>query len=314
MKICSLLPSSTEIVFALGLGDSLVGVTHECDYPAETAGIPSVTSSVVNGESMSGKDIHDAITGLVHGGSSIYNLDQKLLDEAGPDLILTQELCDVCAVSYHQVEAAAAMLQCDSRVVSLEPSSVGEILDTIRIVGEMAGVEGRAEEVIRWAEVPGGEGGEDCFTSAKQASGAVHGVARPGVRRAATGCRRWWLWRAGRMGWALRASRRSRSTGTRICGIQPRPDSGDALRVQCGPDDDGVGEDDVFPDEWHELDAVKRGEVYVVDGSSYFNRPGPRVVDGLEILAQILHPELFSAEGAKFGGMVKTPYPVRATS
>ena len=110
--------------------------------------MPSVTSSVVNGESMSGKDIHDAITGLVHGGSSIYDLDQKLLDEAGPDLILTQELCDVCAVSYEQVETAASMLQCDTRVVSLEPTSVGEILDTIRIVGEMAGVEGRAGEVI----------------------------------------------------------------------------------------------------------------------------------------------------------------------
>ena len=141
MKICSLLPSSTEIVFALGLGDSLVGVTHECDFPSEAASIPSVTSSVVNGESMTGRQIHDAITGLVHGGSSIYTLDRELLDEASPDLILTQELCDVCAVSYRQVEAAASMLQCDTRVVSLEPNTLDQILDTIRIVGELAGVE-----------------------------------------------------------------------------------------------------------------------------------------------------------------------------
>ena len=170
---------------------------------------------------MSGKDIHDAITGLVHGGSSIYNLDQELLDEASPDLILTQELCDVCAVSYQQVETAASMLQCDTRVVSLEPSSVGEILDTIRIVGEMAGVEERAEEVIGRAEVSGGMGGEDSFSGPEQASGAVHGVAGPGVRRGVTGCRRWWRWRAGRMDWALRASRRTRWTGRGLQNTTP---------------------------------------------------------------------------------------------
>lgn len=310
MKICSLLPSSTEIVFALGLGDRLVGVTHECDYPAETAGIPSVTSSVVNGESMGGKDIHDAITGLVHGGSSIYNLDQKLLDETGPDLILTQELCDVCAVSYTQVEAAASMLQCDTRVVSLEPTSVGEILDTIRIVGELAGVESRAAEVI---------------DGLRSRVDRVERIASRAEKKRRVLCMEWldpvfvgghWVpemvaMAGGEDGMGIAGKPSFQADWTRIAEYNPEL----IVVMPCGF---GAGralaemEKTNFPNEWHGLDAVVRGEVYVVDGSSYFNRPGPRVVDGLEILAQIFHPELFSPEGAKFGGMVKTPYPVRA--
>ena len=310
MKICSLLPSSTEIVFALGLGDSLVGVTHECDYPAETAGIPSVTSSVVNGESMSGKAIHDAITGLVHGGSSIYNLDQELLDQAGPDLILTQELCDVCAVSYDQVEAAASMLQCDTRVVSLEPTSVGEILDTIRIVGEIAGVEGRAEEVTG---------------KLRSRVERVERIASQAQSKPRVLCMEWldpvfigghWVpemvaMAGGEDGLGIAGKPSFQVDWPRIAEYDP-----DLIVVMpCGF---SAGralaemEKTNFPDEWHGLDAVGKGEVYVVDGSSYFNRPGPRVVDGLEILAQIIHPELFSADGAKFGATVKVPYPVRA--
>ena len=312
MKICSLLPSSTEIVFALGLGGSLVGVTHECDYPAETAGIPSVTSSVVNGESMSGKDIHDAITGLVHGGSSIYNLDQDLLDRASPDLILTQELCDVCAVSYEQVEAAASMLQCDTRVLSLEPNTVGEILDTIRVVGGMAGVQERAEEVIG---------------RLRSRVERVERIASQAKSKPRVLCMEWldpvfvgghWvpemvamaggedeLGIAGKPSFQVDWQRISEYNPDLIVAMPCGFSAGRTMMEM---------EKTVFPDEWHGLDAVKKGEVYVVDGSSYFNRPGPRVVDGLEILAQIFHPELFSPEGAKFGGMVKVPYPVRGVS
>lgn len=310
MKICSLLPSSTEIVFALGLGRSLVGVTHECDYPAETAGIPSVTSSVVNGESMSGKAIHDAITGLVHGGSSIYNLDQKLLDEASPDLILTQELCDVCAVSYEQVETAASMLECDTRVLSLEPCTVGEILDTIRIVGEIAGVEDRAEKVI---------------SELRSRIDRVARIASQSRDKPRALCMEWvdpvfvgghWVPEmvaiaGGEDGLGITGKPSFQVDWSSIAEYNP-----DLIVVMpCGFSAGRAMmemERTAFPDEWHGLDAVKTGEVYVVDGSSYFNRPGPRVVDGLEILAQIFHPELFSAEGAKFGGMVKVPYPIRA--
>ena len=309
MKICSLLPSSTEIVFALGLGDSLVGVTHECDFPSETSSIPSVTSSVVNGESMTGKQIHDAITGLVHGGSSIYTLDQEQLDKASPDLILTQELCDVCAVSYNQVEAAASMLQCDTRVVSLEPNTLNQILDTIRIVGELAGVESQAEAVVSGLRARIDRVGE---------------IAAQARQRPRVLCMEWidpvfigghWvpemvaiaggedgLGMAGKpsfqVDWPRIADYNPDLIVVMPCGFS----AGQALRELEKSD---------LPAEWHGLEAVGRGEVYVVDGSSYFNRPGPRVVDGLEILAQIFHPELFSGSKAKFGAMVKVPYPIR---
>ncbi len=309
MRICSLLPSSTEIVFALGLGDSLVGVTHECDFPLQTAQIPAVTSSVVNGESMTGKEIHDAITGLVHGGSSIYDLDRELLDEARPDLILTQELCEVCAVSYSQVEAAASMLQCDTRVVSLEPNTLDQILDTIRIVGGLAGKESRAESVVSKLR----------SRIERVAKTAARAQKKPRVL-----CMEWidpvfigghWVpemvdLAGGEDGIGIAGQPSFQVDWPRIAEYNP-----DLIVVMpCGF---SAGralmemEKTAFPDEWHGLDAVGRGEVYVVDGSSYFNRPGPRVVDGLEILAQIFHPELFPAPEAKFGALVKAPYPIR---
>ena len=148
MRICSLLASNTEIVFALGLGDSLVGVTHECDFPPETSSVPVVTSSVVDGDRLASGEIHSAISGLVHGGTSIYYLDQQALDKSRPDLILTQELCDVCAVSYNQVEAAARILEAETKVVSLEPNTLDQILENILLVGEITGAEARAREVV----------------------------------------------------------------------------------------------------------------------------------------------------------------------
>ena len=312
MKICSLLPSSTEIVFALGLGESLVGVTHECDYPPETASIPPVTSSVVNGASMTGKDIHDAITGLVHGGSSIYNLDRDLLDEASPDLILTQELCDVCAVSYSQVEAAASMLQCDTRVVSLEPNTLGQILETILTVGKLAGVGARAESVV---------------SRLRTRIDRVSEIAARAQHKPRVLCMEWldpvfigghWVpemvdLAGGEDGIGIAGKPSFQVDWPRIADYNP-----DQIVVMpCGF---SAGralaemEKTAFPDEWHGLDAVNQGEVYVVDGSSYFNRPGPRVVDGLEILAQILHPELFSPEKSRFGSTVKVPYPIHTGS
>ena len=99
-KICSLLPSTTEIVFALGLGNKLVAVTHECDYPEEATKLPAITSAAINTMDMSNRDLHNHVINAAHEGSSIYTLDQALLEQLAPDLILTQELCDVCAVSY----------------------------------------------------------------------------------------------------------------------------------------------------------------------------------------------------------------------
>src|SRR5262244_2471906 len=122
-KICSLLPSATEIVFALGLGDRLVAVTHECDFPVEATRLPIITRSTLdNNETRQSREVHTHISAALHAGSSIYRLDQDLLQRFAPDLILTQELCDVCAVSYETVEQAVRRLQGPATILSLEPT------------------------------------------------------------------------------------------------------------------------------------------------------------------------------------------------
>ena len=148
MRICSLLPSATEIVYSLGLGDDLVAVTHECDYPPEAAGLPVVTrSSIDHGDSHSG-EIHSHIEDALHSGSSIYKLDMETLERVDPELILTQELCDVCAVSYGEVKRAVRLLDGERPVLSLEPTDLEGILDTVNRVAEKAGVPERGKAVV----------------------------------------------------------------------------------------------------------------------------------------------------------------------
>src|SRR5919107_1262983 len=148
MRIVALLPSATEIVFALGLGDDLVGRTHECDYPVEATSIPVVTSDVGGVAGESSREINDRVAASIHGGSSIYALDLEALAAANADLILTQELCTVCAVSYREVAEAVRRLDADSTVVSLEPTSIEGILNTISTVGAMAEAEDEAVGLI----------------------------------------------------------------------------------------------------------------------------------------------------------------------
>src|SRR2546430_12431194 len=153
MRICSLLPSATEIVLALGLGDHLVAVTHECDLPPGARPVPVITHSTVDHGTRGSREIHTHVTAAAHWGSSIYALDQELLERLDPDIVLTQELCDVCAVAYDQVAEAVHRLDVklpgQRTVLSLVPKGLAGILDVIEQVGDVTGVPERSAALIR---------------------------------------------------------------------------------------------------------------------------------------------------------------------
>src|ERR687894_75534 len=147
-RIVSLLPSATEIVCALGLEDALVGVTHECDYPPAVKGKPVLTASRISHERMTSAEIDHAVRSQLDGHGSIYDLNEELLRELRPELIITQELCEVCAVSYKTVRQAARALEGEVQVVSLEPLTIKDILENVRAVGELTGAIEEAEVVV----------------------------------------------------------------------------------------------------------------------------------------------------------------------
>src|SRR6266566_4524605 len=148
MRIVSLLPSTTEIVCALGLESKLVGITHECDYPPSVVDKPRLTASRISHETMTSREIDHAVRSQLDGHGSIYDLDETKLRALDPDLILTQELCEVCAVSYKTVERAARMFEADVKVVSLEPNTIADIFENISMVGELTQRSTEADQLI----------------------------------------------------------------------------------------------------------------------------------------------------------------------
>jgi iron complex transport system substrate-binding protein len=290
-RIVSLLPSATEIVCALGLEDALVGVTHECDYPPGVVGLPRLTASKISHERMSSAEIDHAVRSQLDGHGSIYDLDEELLHALSPDLIITQELCDVCAVSYKTVERAARMFDADVRVVSLEPNTIEDIFGNIRTVGALAGRESEALEVVGRLRA-----------RLAHLSSALREVAhRPRTLMLE------WLEPAFAPGhWVPeQVSIAGGDAGFGSAGQPSRTTTAEEIRayapevivmIPCG-----YYKEDILrqlptarlPEGWDDLPAVRAGEVWAVDATSYFSRPGPRVVDGAEILSRLLHPEIF---------------------
>jgi len=290
LRIVSLLPSATEIVCALGLFDALVGVSHDCDYPPAVTGKPVLSQAIITGDLSSG-DVDRRIREQLHQGLSVYHLDQAQLNRAAPTLILTQELCEVCAPSFTLVEAAARVAASDSRIVSLEPHGLWDILDTIRLLGDLTGTGDHAAALVaRLRE------------RSEHVRGAVAGRPRPTVI-----CLEWLdpLFVAGHWvpemvdlagGSDLLGHPRAHSyTVEWRAVLEADPDV--LLLMPCGFDVSRTrAEARPLMDRagWRTLKAVQSGRVYATNGTAYFNRPGPRIVDGLEILGAILHPEAVS--------------------
>ena len=289
MRIVSLLPSATELLCEIGLSGQLCGVSHECDYPQRIAGLPRVTRSLIPAEATSGQ-VDSFVRDQLRSRSALYSLDFETLRGIAPELIVTQSLCDVCAVGDDEVRLAAGRLPGNPRVIDLQPDSLGGVIESLMVLGRATGREDDARA---------------CVTRLNE---RVDAVRRDGLRRLAEagGARprvmvMEWIdppFTAGH--WTPElveiaggrevlgvAGQRSRATDWGTIG---RADPEVLVIACCGF---GVGRamEDlplVRFDGLGEMSCVRSGRVYVVDGNAYFNRPGPRLVDSLEVLSSIL--------------------------
>jgi iron complex transport system substrate-binding protein len=292
LRVCSLLPSATEIVFALGLEHTLVGVTHECDYPPAAARLPAVTrSNIPNG--LSSHDIDATVASTLGTTGSLYELDVPRLAQLQPDVILSQRLCEVCAVSAGRVEDAIASLPSHPEVVNLEPHSLDDILETIRTVGRLLGQDTQADSVVKglrsridtvatctrnladrprvlcleWVDPP--YGGGHWMPELVALAGGRDDLTRPGQP-------------SRRIAWRDIVEFAPEVIVLTCCGFPLE---------RCAAEAELLRQYEGFAD----LPAARTGRVFATDGSAYFSRPGPRIVDSLEILAHLVHPAVFPA-------------------
>ena len=290
-RIVSLLPAATEIAGALGLMDQVVGVSHECDFPKEANERLRVTHCPVHNAGLTSRQVDEWVRRALRENGAIYAIDEPLLRKLRPDVILTQKLCDVCAVGYDTVARLAETLPGPPQVVNLEPSSLPDIFDDIRRVAEVCGVLNRAGKVItqllnrveavrrrantivhrprcflmEWVDPPfcSGHWGPDLV----EIAGGYDPLGRKGQPSA-------------QIEWQQVLDVRPDIIVLAFCGYSIDRARRDYEVLRRFPDFDSVA-------------AARRGEIYLVDASAYFARPGPRIVDSLEILAGILHPKAF---------------------
>ncbi len=283
MRIASLVPSATEMLFALGLGGDVVAVTHECDYPPAAKELPHLTSTVLP-EGLSAGEIDAAVKAVVGEGKALYGLDEELLAELAPDLIVTQAVCDVCAVSFDDVVAVAARLPSRPRVLQQDPGSLGEVLEDVTRLGAAAGIEARAAELRGELE-----------RRLEAVRTAVAGAAPPRVIALE------WLdppfvgghWipemiaLAGGIDVAGTAGAKSPEvTWEALAELDPDL----VVAMPCG----WYLEDSRAQALEHlaQIESLAPERVFAVDAASTYSRPGPRLVDGTELLAHLFHPHL----------------------
>jgi len=289
MRVVSLLPAATEITAALGCSDLLVGVSHECDFPAEVASRPRVTRCAIHGNALPSGETDRWVRETLAASGTLYTLEADLLRALAPDVIITQRLCDVCAVGYETVTAFAATLPGPPRVVNLEPTRLADVFDDIRRIAAALGVPDRGEQLVaalqarvdavrrrvaaaprrrctllEWIDPPfrGGHWVPELL----DAAGGIDPVGRAGEDAAA-------------ITWDTVRDADPEVLVLACCGYPIERTLADVPLLAARPG-------------WQELAAVRNGEVYVLDGSAYVSRPGPRLVDTIEILAGLLHPAL----------------------
>ena len=281
MRIASLVPSSTEMLFELGLGDSVVAVTHECDWPPQAAGLPHLTRTVVPA-GLDAAGIDRTVRETVASGRPLYELDAERLSAQRPDLIVTQAVCDVCAVSYDDVVAVAATLPGRPRVLSLDPMTLDEVLADVERLGTAAGVPERGRALRVEAERRIGAVSAAVADAPRPRVAALEWLEPPFIAGH-------WVPRmielAGGQDVLGRGGERSRTaTWDEIAAAAPEV----VVAMPCGYDAPRAAEE--ARAYAAELAALGAQRVVAVDASAYVSRPGPRLVTGIELLAHILHP------------------------
>ena len=291
MKICSLLPSGTEVLFALGLGEHVAGVSDLCDYPLEAQSKPVVCRSKVDPAVLTSDQVEQEMQRLLATGESPYELDNEWISRHCPQVVLTQDLCFFCEVNADQVHDAILGMPNPPRVVVLQPRTVGEIFDSITEVGEACGANGEATKLVASLQ-----GRVQAITQALNGATPRPKVfSLEGINPIVTGGH--WIpdllkLAGGRQEMYAAGSPAARPRWEDICAWAP-----DKLYIDLCSSDLARGRREIpwlaGLEGWDELPAVRNGEVYLLD-HVYFSRPGPRIVDGLEILAQLTHPDIFS--------------------
>lgn len=292
MKIVSLLPSATEIVCALGLEANLVGVTHECDYPTSVKSLPKVTRTIIP-HSATSAEIDALVRERLKTQIALYSLDMPTLERLAPDLLVTQALCDVCAVAEAEVSEAACRLPGHPQVLNLEPISLEDVFTTLLMVGDATGKRDKAQAVV--------DGLCERVRAVEEVTRTIPQQDRPRVAFIE------WIdpifsgghWNptlvglAGGINVLGHAGQPSRTTPWQQV-LESQPDV--MFIACCGFAVERALEDIPILQQqpgWHDLPCVRNGRVYVMDGNAYFSRPGPRLVDGLELLAHVLYPSKF---------------------
>src|SRR5215470_2139284 len=295
MRICSLLPSATDIIVGLGLLDDVVAVTHECELPPGAKPIPVITRSTLESKTLSGRDIDTHVTAASHSGSSLYLLDHAMLEKCDPDLIITQELCEVCAIGYQHVAAAVRRLDVAAStkrvILSVEPQTLEQILAATFRIGEAAGARDRASELVR---------------EMRERIDAISEVGRRATAQPRVLAMEWldppytaghWVPEMIRLvGGRDDLAREGEFSYEITWDDVAKYDPDIIIIMPCS-----FGLERALAEttslrrraEWTRLRAVRTGRVYAVDAARYFSRHGPRIVDGLAILGEMIHPELF---------------------
>ncbi|HKO99638.1 MAG TPA: cobalamin-binding protein [Pyrinomonadaceae bacterium] len=295
LQIVSFLPSATELACALGLTDQLVGITHECDYPPEIKGKPIVVRAALPIETMTQPEIDVAVSERMRNGQSLYEVDEKLLQALAPNLIITQDLCQVCAPSGNEVSQALRLLPKKPQILWLTPNSLDQIFENLRDLGEATGTLTRAQDLIAEGRA-----------RLQKVEDVTNGLSsRPRVF-----CMEWldpvycsghWVPEMVRIAGGVDGLGQEGSDSIRITWedvLEWRPEV--LIITPCGYDlEKTVEVSGKLPGYagWAHLPAVRDGRVFAVDANSYFARPGPRVIEGTELLAHLIHPETFSWEG-----------------